>query len=902
MKRLAEWCLLRMVPPWAAAALLGDLDEEFEHLRRTRGSSAATRWFVVQVFAIGVRYLVPGRRRRPENGDCHRFSAALGNGDSHRFAALRRPFLGLTGDLRLAVRRLTRTPVFAMTAVLTLALGIGVNTSLFALANAVLFKPLTHVEPDRVVRITAAAIDRRPSAQFAYREYRLLDERARLRDVAAVHLATIAWRSPGRHDQLLGELSSASYFRIRPARAVLGRTLQDADERAGAPPAAMISARYWTRALARDPAIVGRPVTINGRPFTVVGITDDDYTGSFIGAPVDVWLPLEQTLAFLGAGAVAGSSVRPLTLFARLPPGESAAQVRESLGTAQQAIAELRGERTGIRLELPPGTLLHGPQREMAITLLAVIGALTVAVLVIAAANVANLLLGRALSQRAETATRLALGAGVGRIVRQQLVESLLLASLGGAGGFLIAYWVSVVFGAVALLPGVELRLDLAPDWRVAAMTLGLVTLAAAVATVAPSLAATRHDPATWLKNGRGSIGSRRATRVRSALVVTQIAVASLVAVAASLLVKSGNAADRMDLGFRTEATFATDIDLHAAGYTEARARTFYRLLEERAGAVPGVRAVALANRAPLDPSTPGLRVSDAGRRLSAQMVPMLEASYYLVSTGYFETVDVRLVAGRVFERSSPAAVINEALVRRLWPSLAPSAAVGRRIQVKGLGGNPAIDRTVEVVGVARDAKYRTLGEERQPHVYLPVETFFAPDLTLLVHAPGGALPIIPVQAAIASVDPTIQGFFTRTLDQHTQVSRAPARFAAAASGLAGAVAGALGAVGLYGVIFCLVSERRREMGLRLALGASPAGLSWHVMSQGLRLAAVGVGIGVAGAIGFGRVLSGLLYQTSAHDPRVYATVALATAALTVVACWVPARAASRIDPLAALR
>ena len=894
MKRLAEWCLLRVVPAWAVDGLLGDLEEEFARVRRTRGPAAATRWYVVQSIAIGVRYLVPARRRFPipENGDRQ--------GSRGR---LRRPFLGLDGDIRLAVRRLTRTPIFSTTAVLTLAIGIGANTSLFALANAVLFKPLTNHEPDRVVRITAAAIDRPPSTQFAYREFRRLHASARLDDVAAVHLATIALRSPGRQDQLLGELASASYFRIRPARVVRGRPLQGPDDAAGAPPAAMVSARYWTRELAGDPEIVGRAVTINGRPFTIVGVAAADFAGSFIGAPVDVWLPLEQTLTFLGPGATEGSSVRALTLFARLPRGIGVEQARASLGMVERGIAELRGERAGIRLDLPPGQLLHGSQRGMAVALLAIIGALTVAVLVIAASNVANLLLGRALAQRSETATRLALGARVGRIVRQQLVESLLLASLGGAGGFLIAWWVAVTFGAVVLLPGFELRLDLAPDWRVVAVTFGLIASAAAVATLAPALAAARNDPASWLKDGRGSIGSPRAARIRSVLVVTQVAVASLVAVAACLLVKSGSAASRLDLGFRTEGTFATDVDLRTAGYTDARARTFYRLLEDKVAAVPGVRAVALANRAPLDSSTPGLRVADE-RTVgpSPGEGSMLEASYTLVSPAYFDTVAVRLVAGRVFERSSRAVVVNEALARRLWPAIEPLAALGARIQVAGLGGGPLIAGSVEVVGIARDAKYRTLGEARQPHVYLPVETFFAPDLTLLVHAPGGPPPAAAVQAAMASIDPAIQGFFTRTLDEHTRVSRAPARFAAAASGLAGAVAAVLAAVGLYGVIFCLVSERRREFGLCLALGASPAGLTWQVMTHGLRLTVAGAGIGLAGAAGVSPFLSGWLYGTSATDPLVYGSVVLATVAITLCACYFPARAAARIDPLVALR
>jgi putative ABC transport system permease protein len=540
--------------------------------------------------------------------------------------------------------------------------------------------------------------------------------------------------------------------------------------------------------------------------------------------------------------------------------------------------------------------------------LLSIIGGLTVAVLLIAASNVANLLLGRALAQRSEIATRLAIGAGIFRLVRQRLVESLVLAAAAGLCGLLISYWVANAFSAVALLPGFELRLDLAPDWRVLAVTLGCAMAASAVATLGPSLAATRSDPVVWLKEGGGSIGSVRASRFRSGLVVAQVAIASLVAVAACLLVKSGGAAARLDLGFRTEGTFATDIDLRAAGYSEARARAFYQVLLEKAAAVPGVRSVALANRAPLDSSTPILRITD---EQSGPMAPddetALDASSYFVSSRYFETVAVPLLAGRALDPrdsrlGSRGVVINETLVRRLWPGQPPGNALGRRIGVRGLGSPPAIEGNLEVIGVARDAKYRTLGEDRQPHVYLDVEQFFAPDLTLLVHAPGVPPPVMATQAVIAGIDPSIQGFFTRTLEEHTRVSLAPARFAAAASGVVGAVAGTLGAVGLYGVIFCLVSERRRELAMCLALGATPAGLTRAVLGQGLRLAAIGVAIGLAGAVLATPLLADLLYETSPTDPVIYGAVLLGGLIVALGASYGPARAASRVDPITAMR
>ena len=718
-----------------------------------------------------------------------------------------------------------------------------------------------------------------------------------------MHLAPIAFSADEQRDQLLAEIASGSYFETRGLRAGAGRMLSALDDRRGAAPAAVISHRYWQRRFGSDSAVIGRSALVNNRPYTIVGIAEAGAAGSFVGAPVDVWLALEPSLPLLGAQVAADRTQRVLTLIGRIAPEATEAQVRGELETVARDITRAHAL-DKITLETGPGTLLHGGRRSMAVWFLGIVMGLVGLVLLVAAANVANLLLARTLERRRDAAVRMALGAGRGRLVRQAIAEVFALAACGGAAGLLLTEWITTAFGSVALLPGFELRLDLEPDVRVFAFTAVITLLTGLTAALAPALSAGRGDVLPALKGASGTAAGREAGRLRSALVVAQVAVSVVLLVAAGLLVRSAGAAATINLGFDRRGIVATDIDLEPHGYTEATGREFYRELVARAAAVPGIETAALANRAPLDSSTPTLQISTTG-------LSTLDVTYHIIGPGYFELVGIPIGAGRGFtphdRDSSPLVVIvNQTLARRL--AAGPGAAanvLGRRFE---LVAGTATERrrdiagTVEIVGVASDAKYRTIGEAPQPHIYLPFEQHYGPGLTLLVRSRVEPAPIPAVHRAIAVLDPDVQGFFTRTLDEHTRVALVPARLAASVSAIVGAIALALGAVGLYGVIACLVTERTRELGIRMALGASRQMISRQVLARAGVLASAGVGIGLVLAALAGRALAGLLYGVSPIDPVVFAGVALMLAMMTVAAAWFPARRAAKIDPIVALR
>jgi putative ABC transport system permease protein len=815
----------------------------------------------------------------------------------------------LARDLRDAFRQMIRRPAFTLTAVVTLAVGIGANAALFSLVKAVLLRPLAPHEPDRVIRLYSRTSTETASASFAYPEFADLSASApSLAPLGAVNLATISLEADHQRDQLVGEIASAGYFEIIGMRAAAGRTLGAADDRRNAAPAAMLSHRYWSRRFDRDSSIIGRPVTINNRPYTIAGVADARVTGSFVGAPVDVWIALEPSLDLLGRGTATERARRVLNLIGRLAPGATVPQAQGELDAAAPDLARERNEEK-LRLELGPGTLVHGGRRTLAAVFLGVVMALAGLVLVVAAANVANLLLARALSRKRELAVRIALGAGRGRLVRQLSVESFTLAAMGGAAGLLLTLWVTETFGAVALLPGFELRLDLSPDMRVFGFTVALTLVAGLAAGVAPAMTAASGDVVSALKEGSGTGGSRRATRLRTALVVAQVAVSAVLLVAAGLLAKSARAAAAIDLGFETAGAVVTDLDLEGQDYTEARGRDFYRQLVARVASLPGVSAVAIANRAPLDSSTPTIRATrDAGMSTNVEPASTIDATYHTVGPAYFDAVRMPLVAGRPFdtrdrEGATQVAIVNETLARRLFEgrrdvlgerfTLVAGTATERRREISG---------AVQIVGVAREAKYRTVGEPPQPHLYLPSDQHYGPGMTLIVRSDAGSPPVTAVHDAIAALDPAVQGFFTRTLVEHTRVALVPARLASSVSGIIAAIALGLGAVGLYGVIACLVGERTRELGVRMALGASRRAIAQHVLRRAGMLAAIGAGLGLALAAAGGRVLSGLLYNVSSVDPVVFLAVAVTLCAVTLLAAWLPARRASRIDPLVALR
>jgi predicted permease len=901
--RFARVALRWALPAWAREAARGDLDEEHARIVHQRGRAAAARWYAREALALCLRYGAERRHGAPGGPARRPWSRRAATGLGTWLA-------GAGRDLRFVARHIVARPAFWLAATLTLGVAIGLNAAIFSLVNAVLFKPLAHDDPDRVVRLYARPEKRASSPGFSYPDFRLLTRQAgSAAELSAVHLGTLLMADAGRSDQLLGEIASGSYFHVLGVPVIAGRTIGPRDDSRSSPPVALISEHYWRHRLGADPAVIGRQVTMNARPFTIVGIVSNRFGGSFVGAGVDAWIPLEAGLSFLGAGVATDGTQRPLQLLARLAGDVSPLQAAAVLSAAAPDLAIQRKEPGTLRLEVVPGTLLHGAPRRMATLFLSLLTVMVGLVLVIAASNVANLQLARTLARRREMAIRLSLGARRSRIVQSLVAESLVLAAMSLAIASPLAWGVSRALRSVELLPGLDLRLDLTPDARVFGAT-ALVALAAGlIAALVPALTATRQDLVPLLREGGASFGGQRTSRLRAALVVAQVAVAVVVCVAAGLLTKSGRAAAAIELGFDRTGILATDIDLDTHGYTLPRADAFLRALLTRVSAIAGVEQAALASRAPLDTSTPVARLSrDNGPAPSPDMPAAIDATYYVVSPTYFATVGVPVIAGRGLNDADRAgapqtAIANEFLVRAMWPGLPSPQAVGRRVRAASDGSSAArLGGEIEIVGIARNAKYRTVGEASQPHLYVPYAQHASASMALLVRTRSTQLPVREVQAAVAALDPSVQGFFTRTLDEHTRVALLPARLVSRVSTVVGAVSALLSAIGLHALISCVVAERRREFGLRMALGASAPRVSAGVVRQALLLSLAGSALGAVAAICGARLLSSLLYGVSPFDPVVYASVAAGSIAVAAASAWVPARRAGHVDPAIALR
>jgi predicted permease len=816
-----------------------------------------------------------------------------------------RPLSGVVGDVRLAVRQLSHTPGFTAVAILTLGLGIGANITIFTLVNAVLFRPLASYEPDRVVRISGRALNDAAVGRFSFLDF--VDYRARtttLAELNGANLATLLLTADNQSDQLLGEVVSGGYLSMLGAPPALGRTLNAADDLPPAPPVAVISETLWRRRFDAQPSIVGRVVRLNAVSYTIVGVVASSFSGSFVGAPIDAWVPIATSGQTLGPGWSADRSKRTLSLVGRLRPGVSIAQARGDLQIVADAIdREFRPPVRLAAIEVAPGTLAAGDQRRLARTFLSLLLGLVALVLLIACANVGNLLVARLLGRRRELAIRVALGASRGRIARMLAAESLLLATAGGGGAMLLTLWTTRAFTSISPLPTLTLRLQIQPDIRVIAFAVIATLASAAVLAVVGAFQAMRPNIAPVLnEESAGSIGGRAPGRLRGALAVVQMTASLLLLVGAALFVRSARQAESIDLGFDPRGVVVLDIEA-SNKTTPDESRRFFDELVRRVASLPGVVSVATSSRAPLDRSTNLVRVNAREPVAATGDVTSVSASALVVGVRYFDVVRTPLVAGRPFtERDLPdapaAVVVNETLAARLWPGGDP---IGRRLWLDpffAADGRPAV-----VVGVARNGRYLTLGEDPRGHIYLPFAQHANPDVALLVRSLGPLdRTANQVQATLREMDPDIQGFFTRTLVEHVAVSLLPLRLATSLSLVVASLALALAAIGLYALVSFVVAERTNEIGLRMALGASGRELLALVVGYGLKLTGLGLAVGVPVALGASRLVGTLLYGVSPTDPLVFVAATATVLVVALAACYMPARRAMRLDPLTALR
>lgn len=807
-------------------------------------------------------------------------------------------------DLRYAIRQMARKPGLTLFAVLSLALGIGANSSMFSLVNAILFRELPAARPQELVDVYSGHEGELQYATWSYPDFADVRQWNQVfAEFTAVNL-TIATHDDGRRTELLfGEQVSGNFFRMYGIKPALGRDfLPEEDVTEGASPVVLLGHRFWQQRLGADPRIVGKTIKLNGQHLTIVGVAPEIFKGSFPGVSSDFWVPMHVGAALSGIGSLDERGSRSLFAKARLAPGVSVEQAQAQMNAL---VGRLRAaypkECEGLTVTLVPtrdvvlNPAIDGPIFGVAGLLMGIVGL----VLLIACSNIANLLLVRAAERRREIAVRLALGASRGRLIRQLLTESVLLALLGGLAGLLIAIWTARLIVAFKPPLPIPLNLDVPLDWRVLTFTLGIALLTGILCGLAPALQSTRPGVVAALKDEEGGLIRRhRKLGLRNLLVVAQVATSALLLVGAGLFLRSLGNAQSIDPGFRLRNGVAVQLALELGGaYDEAQGRAFYDRLLERVRALPGVRSASLAEHLPL-----GLNIHVSSVEIEGRPKPgkgeELTVDRSGVVPGYFETLGIPLLAGRDFAATDgPAAarvaIINQTAARQFWPG---EDAVGKRLRL-GEG------EWMTVVGVAKDGKYRTLGEEPRPFVYPNSLQQYSAFMTLVVATDGNEQVMLDqVRRQLDALDPNVPIFNISTMSKHLSIMLFPARLGAALLAAFGTLGLLLAGIGLYGVVAASVARRTREVGIRMSLGARRSDVLALVVREGMVLTGIGLAIGLGLALLGAQLLRGLLYGIGTHDPVTFVAVAVVLGGIAFLANLVPAGRATQVEPVVALK
>jgi predicted permease len=804
-------------------------------------------------------------------------------------------------DLRYAFRMMAKAPGFTIVAVLSLALGIGANTTIYSWVKSILLRPLPGVvDVGRLVMV----VESRRAREFTSTSYPdFLDFRKGVAgqvDLVAYELETVGLDSGDRTERMWSEAVSANYFDVLGVRPILGRTfVQEEDLRPDDASVAVLSHRAWAQRFNSDPQIVGKTVSLNGHQITVVGVAPQGFYGSYVGLSTDLWIPImAQPGVFSRPELLKDRGSHWLLVFARPRPGTSVKQAEAALLAISDELArQYPSTNLGRSLSLVPiwkapfgATLIFRP-------VLMVLALVVGVVLLIACANVANLLLARGLGRRKEIAVRLAVGASRFRLLRQLLTESILLSLIGGLAGLLVVQWGSRLLQNFTPPASLPVHTTLETDTNVLIFALMISVATGLLFGLAPSLQASNPSLVTTLKDETvGFGGAPGHARMRSTLVIGQVALSLVLLIAAALFVEALNKARSIDPGFDPNHVLAASIDLELNAYSTERMRAFEKDLLERARAIPGVESASYIRRLPL-----GFKGNNSRSMTIEGYVPKPNEEVVIdvnwVGPGYFHTMRTPILSGRDFEESDETAaqryvIINEAMARRYWMGGDP---LGTRVRVG--------DTDCRVVGVVRTGKYNSLGEDPQPFLFLPLWQFSRSDVTLLVMGAGDpAAYISPVRAAARALDPAVAVFDVVRLQDHMNVPLFASRMAASFLGLLGLVALSLATVGLYSVMAYAVAQRTHEIGVRVALGAQRRDVIALVAKQGLLLTSIGVVLGLGGALGATRFARSLLFGVDPAEPLTYLGLSLGLYLVAMLASVVPAFRATRVDPLVALR
>jgi predicted permease len=800
-------------------------------------------------------------------------------------------------DLIYAIRSLGRNAAFSTIAIVTVALGVGLNTSVFGIINVLLFRPPPADNPHELVWVSSSSTKPNgPRGNMTYPDVEDLRSLPVFRGVMAYGEVQANVAAGGKAERLDGHIVTGDYFQVLGTRPHRGRLVAMDDDKTGNS-VAVISFRLWQRLFGGRTEAVGAGIRINGAPFTICGVAPPAFTGPSVFSNADVWVPMAASGPMNAAvSAPAARTTWWLGSIGRLAPGVSQTEASAAVRTRASSIAQTYPDsHDGFTVRLdrvggaPPGD--QGEAKPLAAILL---GA-TMTVLLIACANVANLLLVRGVARGRETAIRIALGASRGRLVRQHLTESALLAICGGALGLLLSMWSTELLLRFA---GVPLEADFSPDRLVLAFTVGVSVLTGLLFGVVPALRGALVSPAGSLKSEQGSGDARPRPRLQTALVIGQLAVSLILLVTASLFLKSLVNARAVDVGFDPDGRVSLAFNLRMNGYTAERALAFQEALLERARSLPGIRSVTAASLVPLGGRVWVSELTFPDRPADPDARPD-RVSVNHVWPGFFGTLGIEIVAGRPLDERDmgtlpTSVVVNETMARQHWPGRNP---VGQRFSVDGRSGP-----FVEVVGVARDIVIDELTERPWAAAYLPRQRT-ADDAVLIAHADiPEAEALRALEAQLHALDSSVAIFQPLTLRQHIAGRLDGERAVSRLLSVVGLLALTLAAIGLYGVIAYTVERRTREIGVRVALGARPGDVLRLFVGDAARLAVMGAAVGLLPAIGVTALLAGSLVGVTVADPIAIGSVMAVLTVVALVAAYLPARRAAVIDPLAALR
>jgi len=791
-------------------------------------------------------------------------------------------------DLRYGARMLLKQPGFTLIAVLTLSLGIGANTAIFSVVNAALLRPLPFTEPDRLARLWETNLKRNlPSFSVSAPNYVSWKEQSQTFErLAAWKRQSVNLTGRGEPERLEGAIVSGSLFSLLGVKPAMGRDFLPEEDQPHGRRAAIISHGLWERRFGRDPNLIGQALALDGVSHIVVGVAP---SGFDFPQGTEIWAPLAADPAREQRGN------RELAVIGRMKPGVTLQEARTELTTIAQRLERQYPEANsdwGVRLETLYDSIISNETRTALLVLLGAVGFL----LLIACANVANLTLARATARRQEMAIRSALGASRWQISRQLLTESLLLSLAGGGAGVLLAVWSVDLLRAAS--PQNAPRLDeIGIDGWVLGFTLAVSLLTGVLSGLAPALQAARIDLQESLKEGgRTSATGGARGLLRQGLVVVELALSLVLLVGAALMIRSLANLQRAPLGFNPERVLTAQFTLPEAKYGPEQAAAFYQQVKERVAGLPGVRAAALSSGLPFTVGNTSNGVIAENSTLAPGET--FQPEWRIVSPDYFRTLGIPLLQGRDFtERDKPdapvSAIISQALAERLWPNQNP---LGRRLR-----WGPSL--WVSVAGVVGNVRNVSLAIEPRPMVYLCVYSLPWPVMTLAARAEADPETLIAaVRAKVKEVDPDMPVANLRTMEELLAQASAQPRFNTGLLGVFAAIALGLGAVGIYGVVANSVAQRAHELGIRMALGARQSDVLKLVLRQGMTLALIGVGIGLLASLALTGLLSDLLYGVSANDPATFAAIPLLLTGVALMACYFPARRATKVDPVIALR